>query len=1086
VHGAAGASPEQQLRRYAYSSAGGVHSDTLLTSGGLDAALARELGARPVRALWSPYNGTRAEIGTLAIVNSEEAGDRGRGQWPLHVLAQLQLHRGGRALRVGAVLEFDNATAPVRVRVVRVMLRPELQGVALALAYAAAPLRVHAQHANVLAVAGRVLAVHMHSTTLQLVFDVAEFGCFECEAHERWDPTAQRCACLPGSLAACLPCIEGSACDPHRAVYSPDGAGCVVLNGVEDAVYEERCLPCGVGAPFYCPDERARACEDGEFAHTASGLAPGVDACRCAPGRTRGADGGCVPCAAAGVCAPALSARGLEFECPENTELDATQPPVFACQCRPGLLELGSHEWVVERDARWPVVERATGEGVGAHDEVLLRKDHASVRITVAACGPCPPGRYCQRGRGFACEHSQQPRAGQTGCECADGFKPGGVPGTCAACAAEQVCVRGRGGIAVHECGGLDPAPNATGHAALCPCASRGGRARVFHPGVGCLQCREGHFCPPPALLAPRERHREVPCPPNSTAPKGSSSLHDCACQAGMHLVDGGCALCPPDTFSRGGAEGCVDCPGNATAPEGSTDFWACQCREHQEIRSPEGCVCRDTLPADDRECRPCDNPRAEMPAPDGTDTSRCTHCKPGFWRTTSDNVRIYACAQRTHDVEAHPYAREARAAWRQYDAMYGARAAGGEGCVLCPPGYACRGGRSAPVAQNRSAHSYQLVPAGLRSHAAGWRACPDMRSHSAPRVLSTVGFGSCVLEADTWGAQAQPPHVAALGSFGAAGALTVDTQVHTTRLLNMLLDARTVPPDSDPKLDYVNPAIEIAWSRESPTRFVFYFEIDVVSLAYDYHDELHAVVEALGAHDDDTGAAAAALLPAIWALHHVRAHSAARIADFFVPVTSLVHNELSDSAVQGVLAHAARHMRAAALPQVRFLVAQTQLVARDASAYLAERGGLAYVRVHSATAVTLAQYAAEVSHQQAAALSEYRLPAVAPILQDVLRPSLDIACPVGTTSASEQGARACAGCGVHEWYDASLQACARCSSHPMLMCSPGLSQFKEPLECSWQRDGSCSACPPQGCCDELLHGMQQVAQLLEQLPQVF
>jgi hypothetical protein len=50
-----------------------------------------------------------------------------------------------------------------------------------------------------------------------------------------------------------------------------------------------------------------------------------------------------------------------------------------------------------------------------------------------------------------------------------------------------------------------------------------------------------------------------------------------------------------------------------------------------------------------------------------------------------------------------------------------------------------------------------------------------------------------------------------------------------------------------------------------------------------------------------------------------------------------------------------------------------------------------------------------------------------------------------------------------------------------MLMCSAGPTVFQEPLECSWQRDGNCTACLPlpQGCCDPVLQFAQTVAQLL-------
>ena len=425
-----------------------------------------------------------------------------------------------------------------------------------------------------------------------------------------------------------------------------------------------------------------------------------------------------------------------------------------------------------------------------------------------------------------------------------------------------------------------------------------------------------------------------------------------------------------------------------------------------------------------------------------------------------------YQCMRRSkHNVSGHPYAREARAAWRQFDALYPALAASDKRCVLCPPGFACYGGESAPAAFDQSMLSFQLVPAGLKSHTVGWRACPHMRTHRAPRGLSGVGFGSCVLEADTWGAQQQPPHVAALGKFGAVAGLTIDTQVHDTRLLNMLLDARTVPADSDLMPHFVDAETQFVWLRESHTRFVFYFEIDVVNMTYRYHDELHAAAESLGAHNDSTGADAAALLPAVWALHHARAHDS-RNGEPFVPVSSLVHNDVSASGVHNVLAHAAQALSRTTLPQVRFLVAQAQLVAPDSSVYLAQRGGLAYVHVQSATAVLLAQYAAQVPAAQAPVVSAYAQLATPTILHDVLEPSLDIACPTGTTSASEQGARACAACAENEYYDAGHAVCRACASYTPEQCWGAMRNSPEPFACGWQHDASCGVCMESGCCD--------------------
>lgn len=738
------------------------------------------------------------------------------------------------------------------------------------------------------------------------------------------------------------------------------------------------------------------------------------------------------------------------------------------------------YDWVSQRDARWPLVQRVSGGNVSEADVALLRLAHANASISVAECAACPPGQYCTRGQNSSCLPGSRPALRQTHCECQDGYSSDANTQQCEPCPPSQVCAWDGAKIAVHPCGAADPAWNATGLAALCPCSDFDNMAQVFSPGRGCQRCRAGHYCPQ-LSSPPQEVHREHPCPPNSSAPEGSRSVQACACAPGLELHAGACAPCKRNTYSSADTAGCIPCPHNTTASVGASSLSACRCPEDQEMGGDKACKCREgTLRTADGGCTTCNDPRVEIAAPNDADVGKCTHCRPGFWRTTEVNMNTYQCMRRSeHNVSGHPYAREARAAWRQFDAMYPALAASDKRCVLCPPGFACDGGESAPAAFDGSVLSFQLVPAGLQSHTVGWRACPHMRMHRAPRTLSGVGFGSCVLEADTWSAQQQPPHVAALGMFGAVAGLTIDTQVHDTRLLNMLLDARTVPADSDVMPHFVDAETQFVWLRESHTRFVFYFEIDVVNMTYGYHDQLHAAARSLGAHGDGTGADAAALLPAVWALHHARAHDS-RNGEPFVPVSSLVHNAVSASGVHNVLVHAARALSHTALPPVRFLVAQAQLVPPDSSAYLAQRGGLAYVHVHSATAVLLAQYAAQVSAAHAPGGAAYAQPATPAILHDVLQPSLDIACPAGTMSASEKGARACAVCAENEYYDAGKATCSACASYTSAQCSETMGRNSEPSACGWQHDAACSVCMESGCCDPELLVIQLGALLLD------
>ena len=105
----------------------------------------------------------------------------------------------------------------------------------------------------------------------------------------------------------------------------------------------------------------------------------------------------------------------------------------------------------------------------------------------------------------------------------------------------------------------------------------------TFKDTVGadsCLPCLENNYCPSASAL-PRA------CPPNSTSPAASESVHACACEEGLVLVLSEdtykCKPCDADTYySRDAATSvgiCVPCQAGAGSATGSRSERDCLCK---------------------------------------------------------------------------------------------------------------------------------------------------------------------------------------------------------------------------------------------------------------------------------------------------------------------------------------------------------------------------------------------------------------------------------------------------------------------------------------------------------------------------
>ena len=95
--------------------------------------------------------------------------------------------------------------------------------------------------------------------------------------------------------------------------------------------------------------------------------------------------------------------------------------------------------------------------------------------------------------------------------------------------------------------------------------------AGFFCNGTSRTECPENSYCPygsaAPSL-----------CPKFSLSPPRSSRLAQCLCDAGMHLLDLRCNVCPAGSFCYNNT--LTPCPPNTHSEEGAASYLACQCKK--------------------------------------------------------------------------------------------------------------------------------------------------------------------------------------------------------------------------------------------------------------------------------------------------------------------------------------------------------------------------------------------------------------------------------------------------------------------------------------------------------------------------
>eukprot|EP00286_Rhodomonas_abbreviata_P013515 CAMPEP_0181323820 /NCGR_PEP_ID=MMETSP1101-20121128/20009_1 /TAXON_ID=46948 /ORGANISM="Rhodomonas abbreviata, Strain Caron Lab Isolate" /LENGTH=1221 /DNA_ID=CAMNT_0023431913 /DNA_START=228 /DNA_END=3889 /DNA_ORIENTATION=- len=104
-------------------------------------------------------------------------------------------------------------------------------------------------------------------------------------------------------------------------------------------------------------------------------------------------------------------------------------------------------------------------------------------------------------------------------------------------------------------------------------------------PGGQCAECEENHYCPGTAVDM-------VPCPANSSSPRGVGVAEDCVCDEGYSGANGDtCVICPPGQTCSGGWFAPEACPRGNYSTAGSIACDSCPQLSTSEPGDPR-CSC--------------------------------------------------------------------------------------------------------------------------------------------------------------------------------------------------------------------------------------------------------------------------------------------------------------------------------------------------------------------------------------------------------------------------------------------------------------------------------------------------------------
>lgn len=287
------------------------------------------------------------------------------------------------------------------------------------------------------------------------------------------------------------------------------------------------CVACAAGT--YKPAPGFHACSACPALTTSFEGATEADDCLCVPG-FRNASEACVACAEGAY--KDFIGNNSCVACPANADtLSAGADSLEQCLCLPGY-----------------VTSANGGE----------------------ACAPCPRNTFSTQYGAPTClscpvnSGTDGPASQFADCKCEAGYTPGAYGESfCTACVAGKYKTARSMGACTACPQHMSSAPGA---AALANCTCDAGYEKTG-PST-CALCAADAFCP--------GADAKLPCPGNSSAPRGGASIDACVCLPGFYWYYATCELCSEDHFCANNTRSA--CPSNSTAPVASVSIENCTC----------------------------------------------------------------------------------------------------------------------------------------------------------------------------------------------------------------------------------------------------------------------------------------------------------------------------------------------------------------------------------------------------------------------------------------------------------------------------------------------------------------------------
>jgi hypothetical protein len=306
----------------------------------------------------------------------------------------------------------------------------------------------HPQHANVLAVGGRVAVYSQEADAGDLHVHVFALACLECgdAAAAAFEPATNACVCRAGHAPVAVACTGADDCNTPGVRAGPVHAGTHIALRIDEisqpVAYVELCQPCT--GQFYCTDGSVggvQRCPAGR--HALAPRAASERDCVCT-GQTKsaGADAeftACVACGDGEICNADVALSALRTLPCRNHSRARVDGDKYVCECDDGWHPASRAAFVLRREEE-ALFHREYARAFPFNESKQAPTTHW--RSVKNLCLPCPADHFCANGSKTACPLHATAPPGSTAageCACPAGSLPDDARGECVSCGAPRV-----------------------------------------------------------------------------------------------------------------------------------------------------------------------------------------------------------------------------------------------------------------------------------------------------------------------------------------------------------------------------------------------------------------------------------------------------------------------------------------------------------------------------------------------------------------------------------------------------------------------------------------------------------------------